>query len=53
MEICNGGDLTSCLKKYMEAYKRPFSEEIVQYLMRQIVSGLDALHSIEIFCTVI
>ena len=45
MEFCNGGDLTSCLKKYMEAYKRPFSEEIVQYLMRQIVSGLDALHS--------
>jgi serine/threonine protein kinase len=26
-------------------YNRPFSEEIVQFLMRQIVSGLDALHS--------
>ena len=45
MEFCNGGDLTSCLKKYMETYKRPFTEEIVQYLMRQVVSGLDALHS--------
>ena len=45
MEYCNGGDLTGCLKKYMEKYKRAFSEEIVQYLMRQIVSGLDALHS--------
>ena len=45
MEFCNGGDLTSCLKKYMQYYNKPFSEEIVQYLMRQIVSGLDALHS--------
>ena len=45
MEFCNGGDLTSCLKKYMQLYNKPFSEEIVQYLMRQIVSGLDALHS--------
>ena len=45
MEFCNGGDLTGCLRKYMQLYKKPFSEEIVQYLMRQIVSGLDALHS--------
>ena len=45
MEFCNGGDLTGCLKKYMAKYNRPFTEEIVQYLMRQIVSGLDALHS--------
>jgi serine/threonine protein kinase len=29
----------------MAKYNKPFSEEIVQYLMRQIVSGLDALHS--------
>ena len=28
-----------------QLYNKPFSEEIVQYLMRQIVSGLDALHS--------
>ncbi len=45
MEFCNGGDLTGCLRKFMAKYRRPFSEEIVQYLMRQIVSGLDALHS--------
>ena len=45
MEFCNGGDLTGCLRKYMEAHRKPFSEEIVQYLMRQILSGLDALHS--------
>ena len=45
MEFCNGGDLTGCLRKYMAKYNRPFSEEIVQYLMIQIVRGLDALHS--------
>ena len=45
MEYCNGGDLSGCLKKYKAAYKRPFPEELVQYLMRQIVSGLSFLHS--------
>ena len=45
MEFCNGGDLTGCLKKYMERYRKPFTEEIVQHLMRQIVNGLEALHS--------
>ena len=45
MEYCNGGDLSGCLKKYKEAYRRPFPEELVQYLMRQIVSGLNFLHS--------
>ena len=45
MEFCNGGDLTGCLKKYIAAYRRPFPEEIVQYIMRQVVSGLNHLHS--------
>ncbi len=45
MEFCNGGDLSGCLKKYKAAHHRPFSEEIVQYLMRQIVSGISFLHS--------
>ena len=45
MEFCNGGDLSGCLKKYKEAYHRPFPEAIVQYLMRQIVNGLEFLHS--------
>ena len=45
MEYCNGGDLAGCLKKYKATYKRPFPEELVQYLMRQIVSGLNFLHS--------
>ena len=52
MEFCNGGDLTGCLKKYMAKYRRPFSEEIVQYLMRQIVSGLAKITDFG-FCTIL
>ena len=44
MEYCNGGSLLSCLKKYKAKYKKPFSEKIVQYLMKQIVSGLKYIH---------
>ena len=45
MEYCNGGSLTQCLRKYMATFKRPFTEQIVQYLMKQIINGLEALHS--------
>ena len=45
MEYCNGGTLFECLKKYIDIFKRPFKEEIVQYLMRQIINGLDEFHS--------
>ena len=44
-EYCNGGDLYSCLKKYQKLYFYPFTEEIVQHLMRQIVSAIKYLHS--------
>ena len=44
-EYCNGGNLSKCLKKYIQIFKRPFTEEIVQYLMRQILNGLSFLHS--------
>ena len=43
-EFCNGGPLSDILKKYKAQFKRPFSEEIVQYLMKQIVSGIQYLH---------
>ena len=43
-ELCNGGGLSDCLEKYQQRYKKPFSEEMVQYLMRQIVSALEYLH---------
>ena len=44
MEYVNGGELSDYLKKYMLKYKKPFSEEIVQYLMKQIVSAIYYLH---------
>ena len=43
-EYCNGGSLLSNLKKYIATYYKPFSEEIVQHLMKQIVSAINYLH---------
>ena len=43
-EFCNGGSLSDNLKKYMNHFKRPFTEEIVQYLMKQIVGAIQYLH---------
>ena len=44
MDYCNGGSLLNCLKKYKKKYNKPFSEKIVQYIMKQIVSGLKYIH---------
>ena len=44
MEYCSGGSISKCLSKYKQIYGRPFTEEIVQYLMRQIVQGLQFIH---------
>ena len=44
-EFCNGGSLISCLNKYKEKYRSPFTEEIVQHIMRQIISAVHFLHS--------
>ena len=44
MEYCNGGGLSDCLEYHIKQFRKPFSEEIVQYLMKQIVSGLKYLH---------
>ena len=44
MEYCNGGSLSDCLEYHLKNYKKPFSEEVVQYLMRQIISGISYLH---------
>ena len=43
MEYCNGGTLEKFLEKYQEDNKKPLSEEIVQYIMRQIVEGMKYL----------
>ena len=44
-EYCNGGSLSKSLEKYMKINKRPFTQEIVQYLMRQVVAGVQYLHN--------
>ena len=44
-EYCNGGGLSDCLEQYQEKHNKAFAEEIVQYLMKQIVSALRYLHN--------
>ena len=43
-EYCNGGDLNTCLEYYKKTKNRPFTEEEVQHIMRQIVSAIKYLH---------
>ena len=45
MEYCNGGSLSDCLKKYQKMYEIPFTEEIVQYLMKQIIDAIKYIHN--------
>ena len=45
MEYCNGGSLQDCLRDYQEKYDKPFPEEIVQYLMKQIIQALKYIHN--------
>ena len=45
MEYCNGGTLSEALEKYIKKNSKPFSEEIVRYLMRQIIDGFKFIHS--------
>ena len=48
MEYCNGGTLTECLEKYKRLYRRPFTEEIVQHIMRQVVDAINYIHDLKI-----
>lgn len=41
----NGQDLSECLRKNRMILGKPFSEEVVQHLMRQIIDALKYLHS--------
>ena len=45
MEYCNGGTLSENLVKYLNVYNEPFSIEIIQYFMRQIISAFCHIHS--------
>ena len=44
MEYCNGGELYKTLEKYMDKNKKPFNQEIVQHLMRQIIEAFKYIH---------
>ena len=44
MEYCNGGSLLEVLSNYIKMHERPFTEKIVQFLMKQILSAVDYLH---------
>ena len=45
MEYCNGGELYKSLGKYQLKYGKPFSEEIVQHFMRQIINAFKHIHN--------
>ena len=45
IEYCNGGNLLENLKKYIEIYNEPFSIEIIQHLMREIIRAFGHIHS--------
>ena len=42
-EVINGGNLNDYFKEYKEKYNKPFSEEIVQKIIKQISSALKYL----------
>ena len=44
MEFCNGGGLSDCLEEYKKKNRKPFPEEVVQYLMKQIMGAMTYLH---------
>ena len=44
-EYSNGGDLQSCLNEYLKRNEKPFSQDIVQHIMKQVISGFVYLHS--------
>ena len=48
MEYCNGGELSKALEKYQNKYGKPFSQEIVQHLMRQIIDAFKYIHGLKI-----
>ena len=43
-EYINGGSLRECLKNFIQKYGKPFPEEIIQYIMKQIIEALIYIH---------
>ena len=48
MEYCNGGKLSTALENYIDKNRRAFSEEIIQYLMKQIIDAFKYIHELKI-----
>lgn len=48
MEYINGLSLSDCLEQHQLKYNAPFSEKIVQHLMKQIIDALKYIHSLQI-----
>ena len=48
MEYCNGGELSKVLGKYIEKNGKPFPQEIVQHLMKQIIDAFKYIHGKDI-----
>ena len=44
MEYCNGGELFKALERHKEKTGKPFSQEVVQNLMKQIISAFQYIH---------
>ena len=44
MEYCNGGSLLKALDNYKKMNGRPFTEDIIRFLMKQILSGVEYIH---------
>ena len=44
MEYCNGGSLHKNLYEYINKYGQPFPEQLVQRLMKKILTGVNYLH---------
>ena len=44
MEYCNGGELSKALEDHIEKTGKPFSQEVVQHLMKQIISAFKYIH---------
>ena len=48
-DYCNGGTLSDFQKYYIDANQSQFNELIIQNIIRQIVSGLEYMHTRNIF----
>ena len=48
MEYCNGGELSKALEDYQARFGKPFTQEIVQHFMRQIISAFKYIHGLKI-----